>query len=300
MSKIFEALQKARDVLPQGLPPVLTHQLSASIDDASGIEETAPEELEEELPQTSAKENSIRIVSIDSAAPVFPFSQSRTTAAEQYRMIRTRIVQNVEPGKLIVVSSAESGDGKTLSAINIGGALALKSDINVLILDADLYRPAVAKTLGIPARPGLTEVLRGTVPLRDAIVRTELYPNLYILPAGEVVTNRSELLDSALWRKVCETARSRFHYTIVDAPPIDAVADYPLIQAAGDYVVVIIRPDHTNRVRCMHALQSVPSDKLIGTVINAMPDWFMLRNSNYHYYGYYGYYKQDSEKKAKD
>jgi Mrp family chromosome partitioning ATPase len=148
----------------------------------------------------------------------------------------------------------------------------------------------VAKTLGIPSSPGLSEVLRGTCALRDAVVRVEHFPNLYVLPAGEMVANRTELLDSPRWKSVSTTLRTQFHFTMVDAPPIDAVADYPLIDKACDCVVVVVRPDHTNRIRCMHALRNVAPDKLIGAVINAAEDWFMLRNSHYHYYGYYNTY----------
>jgi receptor protein-tyrosine kinase len=313
MSKIFEALQKSRGTSAAALPPLLNEQMTAATavaDEAEARDRVVAEEPRvqyedserQEVPQDMPQESAIRQVNlrVPSGLPVFPFDDAHATAAEQYRMIRTRIVQNLEPQKLILVSSPDSGDGKTITTLNMAGALALKSDVNVLILDADLCRPAVAKTLGIPSSPGLSEVLRGACALRDAVVRVGHFPNLYVLPAGEMVANRTELLDSPRWRSISATIRNQFHYTMVDAPPIDAVADYPLIQKACDCVIIVVRPDHTNRVRCMHALQNVPADKLIGAVINAAEDWFMLRNSHYHYYGYYNsYYPNQGDARSK-
>jgi len=286
MSKIFEALQKRPGTSTGPLPPPLSQRV---IIDAPSEARLASQEAR--TGESEGREVTIRAVPVrpPRGIPVFPFGGDRSTVAEQYRMIRTRIAQNVDRQKLILISSPDSGDGKTITTINIAGALALKSDINVLILDADLCRPAVSKSLGIPECPGLSDVLLGTATLQDAIVRLEQFSNLYVLPAGQSVANRTELLDSARWKTLCATIRSRFHFAIVDAPPIDAVADYPLIQEACDYLVVVVRPDHTNRVRCMHALKNAPEGKLIGAVINAAEDWFLVRNNHYHYYGYNAY-----------
>jgi capsular exopolysaccharide synthesis family protein len=292
MSKIFEALQRARGNPDDALPP--------------GLEDPAPTFEESPLQSSNGapkakdepQESDIRTVPIrvPKGLPVLPFDTAHNSAAEQYRMIRTRIVQSLVPRQLLLVSSPDSGDGKTISTINIAGALALKADANVLILDADLCRPAIAKTLGIPTSPGLAEVLAGDTPLQDAVVRVEQFRNLYVLPAGELTVNRTELLDSPRWKAVCDAVRSQFRFTILDAPPIDAVADYPLIQSVCDGVIVIVRPDHTNRVRCAHALKTVPKEKLIGVVINAAKSFFFLRHSPYHYYGY-SYYNTYADSK---
>jgi Mrp family chromosome partitioning ATPase len=148
----------------------------------------------------------------------------------------------------------------------------------------------VAKALGIPASPGLSEVLQGSHRLSDAIVRIEQFPNLYVLPAGQMVSNRTELLDSTRWKTTCATLRNQFDYTLVDAPPVNSVADYPLTERVCDAVIVVLRPDHTNRVRSVHAIRSVPKDKLLGVIMNAVEDWFLLRNNHFHYYGYYNSY----------
>src|SRR3954454_17997243 len=108
---------------------------------------------------------------------------------------------------MIVLSSAGPGDGKTVTAVNLAGALSLKSDANVLLLDTDLRRSSIGQPLGIPSAPGLTEVLMGERTLASVIVRAEQMPNLYILPAGDCKSNPAELLDSPAWLETCAALR---------------------------------------------------------------------------------------------
>ncbi len=228
-------------------------------------------------------------VRVPAAAPILPFDGSHSRAAEQYRIVRTKIVQHPEQPRMLVVSSPAAGDGKTVSAVNIAGALALKSDANVLLLDGDFRRSSIAGLLGLPAEPGLSDVLAGARELGDAIVRAEQFPNLYVLPASKQNSNGAgwnpaELLDSPRWKSVSATLRKEFRFTIVDAPPIGAVADYDLIQAVCDGVILVVRPDHTSRTLCMHALESMPKAKLIGVLMNCTEEWFLRKTHGYYYY----------------
>ena len=148
-------------------------------------------------------------------------------------------------------------------------------------------------------RPELPKSLQGSAALSDAIVRIEAFPNLYVLPAGKMVENRTELLDSARWTTLCSTLRKQFDFTLVDAPPVNSVADYPLTERSADGVILVVRPDHTNRVRSVHAVHSVPKEKFLGVVMNAVEDWFLLRNNHFYYYGYYNsYYSKNPADKA--
>ena len=119
--------------------------------------------------------------------PVFPFlAGGDAHAAEQYRILRTNILQHPAQPKVIAISSAAPGDGKTLTSINIAGILAMKSDSRVLLIDADLRRCAVASTLGIETGMGFGDLLKGTCKLKDAVVKLRSPENLYVLPAGQV------------------------------------------------------------------------------------------------------------------
>ncbi len=295
MSKIFDALRKAESeaagiALPmiaraEGPPP---ESLPAPSEEAVG---EAPSGTESRLvPASDARRNSLlsqaRTVPVRAAAnaPVLPFDGVHAAAAEQYRIIRTKILQHPARPKMIVVSSAGSGDGKTVTSINIAGALALKSDVNVLLVDADFRRTSVAALLGLPDDPGLAGLLSGSCVLHEAVLRLGDFPNLWIVPAGQAEGHAAELLDSSRWRAACAQFREHFDFVIVDAPPVAAVADYDLVQAVCDGVIAVARPDHTNRTDCLATLASLPKEKLLGVVLNAAADWFLSKTHGYYYY----------------
>jgi capsular exopolysaccharide synthesis family protein len=235
--------------------------------------------------------SAIRTVKLHPLAPVLLFDDQHRKASEQYRMVRTRIVQHPRRPRLMTVTSGSPGDGKTFNAINLAGVLSLKDDSRVLLVDGDLRRSSVARSLGIDEVPGLGDVLRGKATLRSALVRVEKFDNLYVLPAGEPEDRPAELLDSPAWPTLCDIFRRRFTYTIVDAPPVAAVADYDLIQAYCDGVVLVVRQDHTNRAAFQKALNAVTPEKRVGVILNSSEDWWLAKTAGYYYYGNYdGYY----------
>ena len=184
-----------------------------------------------------------------------------------------------------MISSPGMGDGKTVTAVNLAAALAHKSEDKIILIDADLRLSRVHERLGIPKTPGLAEVLSGACTLEDAMLRVEQLPNFYILPAGQAEANPTELLDSSNWRALLARLREEFRRTIVDSPPVEAVADYDLIAANCDGVVLVVRPDHTSRPLLARALTKVKG-KLIGVLINDVEDWFLWKRGSpsYHYY----------------
>ena len=205
--------------------------------------------------------------------------------SEQYRLIRTKIVQHPAHPKMLMVTSPGPGDGKTISAINIAGILALRDNANVLLIEADFRRPTVSRSLGLPNEPGLANCLRGSSTLQDAIIRVEQFPNLYVLPVGASEVNPAELLDTEKWQSVCSTARRHFDFVIIDTPPIGSVADYDLIQAKCDGVILVIRPDHTDRDLCKQAFDRIPDEKRLGVVMNCAEEWFLWKTHESYYYG---------------
>src|SRR3954451_12337474 len=108
-------------------------------------------------------------------SPVFPFDEQQRHAAEQYRVIRTKILHDSKKPQVILISSATSGDGKTVTAINIAASMALKSDSRTLLIDADLRFPTVAEELDLPVSPGLTDVLSGKADLDSTLIRCEQF-----------------------------------------------------------------------------------------------------------------------------
>lgn len=239
------------------------------------------------LPPRDDAQSRIRVlpVQIGESAPLLPYDGCSPRAGEQYRAVRTNLMQHPDAPRVLVVSSCGSGDGKTLSAVNTAGALAIKGDTTVLLMDADLRRPSLAPALGLPPEPGLADVLAGDCELEDAIVRTAQFPDLYVLPGGKARRNPAELLDSVRWHRLCALVKNSFRFVLIDTPPIAAVTDYDLVQAVADGVIFVVRPDHSDRNLCLAALQKVnASGKLTGVLVNCAENWFLHKR-----YGRYPY-----------
>jgi capsular exopolysaccharide synthesis family protein len=233
----------------------------------------------------------VRTVSLELTAgsPLLPFDGRDPQASEQYRIIRTKILQYPRRLGIIAVSSPQLGDGKSVTAVNLAGVLALKNEIRILLVDADFRRSVLAELLDTLPTPGLAEVLTGEATLDEAVVKLHIAGvQLYFLPAGRKPNNPAELLASSHWPKVCAELRNQFDYCVIDTPPVGIVADYDLIQPLADGIVVVVRPDHTSRARCSAAFQSIPKEKLVGVISNCQPDWFWTRSENHDYLYYRG------------
>jgi capsular exopolysaccharide synthesis family protein len=208
-------------------------------------------------------------------------------SSESYRIIRTKIVQHPLKPRLMCVSSSTPGDGKTVTAMNIAGSLALKRETTAILVDADLRRPRLSGVLGIPGSPGLAEVLAGTCSIQEAVVRVADLPSLYFLPAGRSAINPTELLDSERWRSLVDWMHNTFTFAILDSPPVGMVADYDLIQSLCNAVLLVVRPGHTNRKLLQKTIDQMPAERFLGVVVNAVDDWFLWRTHSHYYDGYY-------------
>jgi len=289
MSKLFEALKRGDDLLSEAereslleghiqsdpMPPMPTT-------DAGSVSSTPKQDLFQGA-VTSTRTVPLQVSPI---SPILPFDGTHWGAGEQYRLLRTKIRQHPKSPQIVVVTSASPSDGKSVTAINLAGALALKGEARVLLMDGDFRRSTTCAQLGLPQEPGLAEVLNGNCALHEALIQTEQIPNLYILSSGRAVANPAELLDCSPWHALIRFSRAEFEYIIIDCPPFGCLADYDLIQAVCDATILVVRPDYTNRRLCFNALASIPKDKLIGVVMNCVEEWFLNKGRT----GYYGYY----------
>jgi len=294
MSRVFEALRKGQGEVFQVLLPPLENGAAVEASPAAptpaavlpAVEPVRVETLSEPAaPDILPEMDSVRTLPllISDRAPLMPFEEEHWRAVEQYRIIRTKVTNHPKQPRMILISSAGPGDGKSVTAANLAGALALKMDSTVLLVDGDFRRSTLCSELGLPETPGLSEVLGMGLPLEKAVIRSEQFPNLYVLPAGKAVENPTELLDSPQWTALRARLREQFRYIIVDSPPIGAVADYDLLQAACDGVIMVLRPDHTNRQSCLKALEILGKEKLLGVVMNCVHSWFLGHSYGYGY-----------------
>jgi capsular exopolysaccharide synthesis family protein len=287
MSKIFEALRKTEGELADVAKAVLDETTLAPRTGGSSKTSVPGNQSTTDSPESPADHtDTVRTATPDlpAGSPLLPFHRDNDEAAEQYRIIRTKI--NHHPGKprMILVSSSMPGDGKTVSAINLAAALSLQDDMRVLLLDCDFRRSSATKLLGLAPTPGLGEILRNEASVEESLVRIHQFPNLYVLPPGRTSPGPAELLTSARWQSLMELCRAEFRFVVFDAPPIGSVAEYESLQLACDGMVLVVRQDHTNRQLWRRALETVPKEKQIGVILNCAQNWFLWKTNSYHYY----------------
>jgi polysaccharide biosynthesis transport protein len=218
--------------------------------------------------------------------------------AEAYRALRTSLLlSNLgAPPKVIMITSSLPQEGKTTTSINCAVVLAQKG-IRVLLIDADLRRPSIHKTLGMGPRSGLSNVLTGSATLQQTITRSPILPNLWILPAGTPPPNPAELLASSNMRDVLEELRGQYDHIVVDTPPTLSVTDAVVLSPRADAIVLVIRSGQTTKQalrRSRDVLMQVNA-KVSGVLLNAVdlssPDYYYY----YEYKGKYSRYYRDDE-----
>lgn len=217
------------------------------------------------------------------------------TATEQYKLIRANLdftLPEDEKCPVIGVTSSMRGEGKSLTSVNLSYVFAEKGS-KVLLIDADLRIPSIAKKLEIESSPGLADLLRG----KGAQI-TELQPyllkNWFVLPAGDIPPNPSELLGSSRMKNVLNQLREIFDYIIVDLPPVNIVSDAISISSLISGMIVVIREDHTEKKeleRCFRQLK-LSNVNILGCVMNDAKSGGGSYG-RYKKYKYYKYYQSD-------
>jgi capsular exopolysaccharide synthesis family protein len=190
-------------------------------------------------------------------------------AAEQYRNLR-HIIEHDASLQLVAVTSPRLGDGKTTSATNLAGALAQSPGARVILIDADLRRPEVARFMGVAARQGkgLVDLLAdGRLPFEAAVVQCEPY-NLAVMPAGEPPPNPYELFKSPRLEWVLNEARHRYHFIIIDTPPVVPLPDCRLLGSKVDGFVIVVAADRTPRRFLQESLEALEGTKVVGMIFN--------------------------------
>jgi polysaccharide biosynthesis transport protein len=218
--------------------------------------------------------------------------------AESYRALRTSLLlSNLgAPPKVIMITSALPQEGKTTTSINCAVVLAQKG-IRVLLIDADLRRPSIHKTLGMGPRSGLSNVLTGSATLEQAITRSSILPNLSVLPAGTPPPNPAELLASTNMRDVLDQLRGQYDHIVVDTPPTLSVTDAVVLSPRADAIVLVIRSGQTTKqaLRRSRDILTQVNAKVSGVLLNAVdlssPDYYYY----YEYQGKYARYYRDGD-----
>jgi capsular exopolysaccharide synthesis family protein len=198
-----------------------------------------------------------------------PHELPRTQISEAYRSLRTALLlSSARELKVVAVTSAAAGEGKTATATNLAIVLA-QLGRPVLIVDADLRKPRLHQVFKVSNQTGLVSHLTSTVE-SDEIVHATTIPNLWITPSGPIAPNPSELLSSDRMFDWLRAARTRFEYIIVDTPPALAVTDATIVGVIADGVILTLRSGKVTREEarlCRDRLRQADV-RILGAVLN--------------------------------
>lgn len=229
--------------------------------------------------------------------------------SEAYRSIRTNVLFSSpgSPPKTILVTSSQAGEGKTVTTVNLAVSLAL-SGSRVLIVDADLRKPACHRQMRVTREPGLSSVLTGQCDLPTALVLSPLFTNgngqahsasaVYVLPAGASPPNPAELLGSRLMTDLLGTLKDQFDFVLIDSPPVLPVTDSVVMATKADGVLLVVKGGEWGRDVVQKALGHLDAVRshVLGVVLNCVD--VTRGGSPYYYYRHYygGYYgKRETE-----
>ena len=226
------------------------------------------------------------------------FNDDRVRPAEAFRELRVnlRFVNVDNPPRVISVTSARIADGKSMTSLNLAGALAADGD-TVCLVDADMRRSKMTTYFGgaIHSSVGLSTALAGDADVADVLQETEI-AGLDVLAAGVTPPNPGELLGSQAFRHILDELQERYDWVIVDTPPILSVTDGALVATTVDAVIVAVRYGKRNYddvTRTLASLRAVHAP-IIGTVLTAVPQ----KSDEGRYVGSYSRYESESEHKA--
>ena len=291
MSKFFNETRTARktDSLPaadnvniQDLVGSLKQHMESSGNAASHSGEIDLQHLLQPLQESNEVASQVAAVRLEKCRSIrLPRTEERSflvsqynpamqAAVEAYRTLRTRLVkQQTRTGaRSLVITSSAQGEGKTLTIFNLAICYAKIENWPVLVVDADLRTRGLSTLAGDPESPGLAEILEKDCSYQSAILRTDI-PGLHILPAGETSASPSELFSSHRWKEFMGWAAESFRLVLVDSPPALNLADFELIAASCESVMVVARARKTPSESLAKVLAQVDPRKITGVVFNA-------------------------------
>ena len=270
----------------------LLHRMDDRLELAEDIEEELQEPMLGQIPQVdmrSVREGRLLVTKL----------HRHNMFAESIRGVRSAIMLGSHQGRrqAVLVSSAVPGDGKTTFTVNFAATMAIAGN-RVLLIDADLRRGNIHNYFGLPREGGLSEVLEGKMPWRQAVHATEV-PQLRVITTGELPTHPGELLVGPIMAQMMEELRKEFDYIVLDCPPLTAIDDTFSVIGLMDGLLFVVRSGQTSMRFAKTALAAVRQRgaAIIGLVLNGITS-----DNPYYYYNYYyhAYYNNKDGKSESD
>ena len=227
-------------------------------------------------------------------------------ASEAYKLLRTNLMFALTGTEsdchVVGITSSVRGEGKSTTTLNLACSIA-EAGQYVLVIEADMRLPTLAKRLGIDGSKGISNLLVGMSKGSEVMQRSSLHPNLYVLPAGEIPPNPSELLGSDRMKVTMDVLKKDFDYILLDLPPVTAVSDPLVVSKLVDGMVLVVRQNYSNKrslTEAVRQLQFVDA-KILGFVMTDSDTGPNGRKKYYKkYYKQYGYGYGYGASKKKD
>jgi exopolysaccharide/PEP-CTERM locus tyrosine autokinase len=211
-------------------------------------------------------------------------------SAEEYRKLKSVLVSLTRQDEFrntLMITSSVSGEGKSVTALNLAITLAQEFDHTVLLVDADLRKPSLHGYFGLEPKIGLSDCLQDRIDLSDALIKTGI-GKLTLLPAGKSVRNPVELFSSQKTTDLFQEMKHRYpdRYIIIDTPPVLLFAETLSLSYLVDGVVFLVREGMASVQNITDALASLKGTPILGMVYNDVSQESI--DSRYSYYKYYG------------
>jgi capsular exopolysaccharide synthesis family protein len=195
--------------------------------------------------------------------------------------------------RVLAVSSAIAGEGKTLTAINLAANMASTGRKKVLLMDVDLRKSSVARELGLAPDVGLSDFLLGSVP-KEKILQNSVVPGLSVIVGGKTISSPADMLAGGRFLSLLKELRGQFDLLILDTPPIMPVPDAVTISEQVDAFILLFRFGHTPHQIFRQAIDELGERKILGVVLNGEE-----KKSERYYHKYYGRYYQATSTEGK-
>ncbi|WP_426194756.1 XrtA-associated tyrosine autokinase [Massilia sp. DWR3-1-1] len=218
----------------------------------------------------------------------------RTLLVEDFRIIKRPLIKRAfaepaigqPPGNLIMITSSVPGEGKTYCAINLAMSIAMELDHTVLLIDADVARPSVLRTLGLPAQRGLMDILLDDkIDLADVMLRTNV-DTLSLLPAGTSTPRATELLASQAMKTFVYEIANRYPDRIVifDSPPLLLTSEAQVLATHMGQIVLVVESETTTQHAVKESLRQLEGCSNVNMIYNKTREFPGIEETyDYHY-----------------
>ena len=211
--------------------------------------------------------------------PVATWARNRVIAGlddsefvDSYKILRTQVLQRMKQNgwNALAVTSSKSGEGKSLTAVNLAITLAMEISQTVLLVDADLRNPSINALLGLEGTKGLSDYLLDDVPVSDLLVNPGGIERFVVLPGGRKLPNSSEMLSSPKMADLVDELKSRYPHRMVifDLPPLLSRADALAFAPHVDAALLVIGDGEASVADVQHAATMLEGTNFLGTVLN--------------------------------